>query len=175
MWQTSSNETLYDTLQASKAASVASKKTKEFGQTVNESVIKPTKDKVGYPFEIICYCILHCIICCCTVHCYRIFKITFFYVVVLLYHPFHGSQFGKLVQIYSFLNFVYFYFWFFCLAHVYHRFKWAFLIIWSLVVLNFAYPWLLFQNHCQFQPNLVHNILHIFHQMKAKPFPKGDN
>jgi len=37
---------IFPTLKASKAASVASQKTKEFGQTVNASVIKPTKEKV---------------------------------------------------------------------------------------------------------------------------------
>lgn len=34
-------------LQATKVASAATKKTKELGQTVNDSVIKPTKEKVN--------------------------------------------------------------------------------------------------------------------------------
>ena len=35
-------------LQATKLASTTAQKTKELGQTVNESVVKPTKDKVRH-------------------------------------------------------------------------------------------------------------------------------
>lgn len=43
-------------LQATKVASAATKKTKELGQTVNDSVIKPTKEKVN--MTVCCTCVI---------------------------------------------------------------------------------------------------------------------